>query len=92
MTARTGLRALCVLPIRLYQWCISPILPPGCRFHPTCSEYASEAILRHGILRGGWLALRRLARCRPFGGFGFDPVPPAAARTIDAVPQELSPS
>jgi putative membrane protein insertion efficiency factor len=75
------LRSLCVLPIRLYQRCISPFLPPGCRFLPTCSEYASEAILRHGIIRGGWMALRRLARCHPFGGFGLDPVPQTTERT-----------
>ena len=58
------LRGLCVLPIRIYQRCISPVLPPACRFYPTCSAYAVEAILRHGVLRGGWLALRRLASTR----------------------------
>ena len=67
---------LCVLPIRFYKYCISPILPPACRFLPTCSDYAREAILRHGVFRGGRLALWRLARCHPWGGSGFDPVPP----------------
>lgn len=80
----TGLaRRLCVLPIRLYQRCISPLLPPGCRFMPTCSAYAAEAILRHGIARGGWLALRRLMRCHPWGGSGYDPVPPPRRRPGD---------
>jgi putative membrane protein insertion efficiency factor len=71
------IRLLLVLPIRLYQYCISPVLPPACRFFPTCSAYATEAVLRHGVLRGGLLALRRLARCHPFGEYGYDPVPPA---------------
>lgn len=71
------LRRLFVLPIRLYQLFISPVLPPACRFYPTCSAYALEAIMTHGVLRGGWLALRRLARCHPWGGSGYDPVPPA---------------
>lgn len=72
------LRTLCVWPIRVYKYCISPLLPPACRFYPTCSEYAQEAILTHGVLRGSFLALRRLARCHPLGGHGYDPVPPAA--------------
>lgn len=61
--------------IRGYQRLLSPILPPACRYQPTCSNYAIEAIERHGALRGGWLALRRLARCTPWGGSGIDPVP-----------------
>ena len=61
--------------IRLYQILISPLFPSSCRFYPTCSEYAREAVLEHGVLRGTWLALRRLVRCRPFGPGGFDPVP-----------------
>jgi putative membrane protein insertion efficiency factor len=72
-------RNLFVLPVRIYQYCISPALPPACRFYPTCSAYAAEAVLRHGVLRGTFLALRRLARCHPFGGHGHDPVPPAAS-------------
>ena len=61
--------------IRIYQWLISPLLPRACRFAPSCSEYAAEAIALHGAARGGWLALRRLLRCHPWGGEGFDPVP-----------------
>ena len=61
--------------VRLYQIVISPWTPASCRFTPTCSSYAIEAIDRHGAPRGGWLALRRIARCHPWGGHGFDPVP-----------------
>jgi len=68
-------RRVAVLPIRFYQLCISPMLPPSCRFTPTCSQYAIEAVMRHGLLRGGWLAIRRILRCHPWGGSGYDPVP-----------------
>jgi putative membrane protein insertion efficiency factor len=61
--------------IRGYQRFISPGLPPACRFYPSCSQYAIEAIARHGALRGSWLAARRLARCHPFHPGGVDPVP-----------------
>ena len=67
-------RAL-VLLIRGYQIAISPALPPSCRFTPTCSQYAIEAISRYGALKGGWLAARRLSRCHPFHPGGPDPVP-----------------
>lgn len=69
------LRRLAILPIKFYQYCISPMKPPTCRFTPTCSAYAAEAIMRHGIVRGSWLAVRRLLRCHPWGGSGYDPVP-----------------
>jgi uncharacterized protein len=62
--------------IRLYQLVVSPVLPPACRYWPSCSEYAAEAIATHGALKGGGLALRRLLRCHPWGGSGVDPVPP----------------
>lgn len=62
--------------IRFYRVGISPLLPASCRFTPTCSAYAAEAIERHGAARGSWLALRRILRCHPFGGRGPDPVPP----------------
>ena len=68
-------RRVLVLPIRLYQRFISPFLPPTCRFSPTCSQYALEAVLEHGVLRGSWLALRRVLRCHPFSAGGYDPVP-----------------
>ena len=65
------------LPVRAYRLAVAPFLPAACRYEPTCSAYALEALARHGALRGGWLALRRLARCHPWGGFGYDPVPGA---------------
>lgn len=61
--------------IRLYQKIISPALPPTCRFYPSCSEYAYRAIVKYGVLKGGWLALKRLCRCHPFNPGGYDPVP-----------------
>jgi uncharacterized protein len=64
-----------IASLRAYKLLVSPALPPACRFTPTCSQYALEAIERHGALRGSWLALRRLARCHPFHPGGFDAVP-----------------
>jgi uncharacterized protein len=61
--------------IRLYQWTVSPLLGPTCRFYPSCSDYALQAIEQFGVLRGGWLAVKRLARCHPWDPGGFDPVP-----------------
>jgi uncharacterized protein len=61
--------------IRLYQRGISPYTPPSCRYFPSCSEYAAQAVTRYGLLRGGWMALRRLLRCHPFRPGGYDPVP-----------------
>ena len=61
--------------IRGYRAGVSPLLPPACRYTPTCSAYAAEAIARYGAGRGSWLALRRLLRCHPWGGTGYDPVP-----------------
>jgi len=72
-------RALATLPIRLYRALLSPILGQRCRFAPSCSAYAVEAIEHYGVVRGGWLALRRLARCHPWHQGGYDPVPPAAS-------------
>ncbi|GAC1439279.1 MAG: hypothetical protein NVSMB55_00240 [Mycobacteriales bacterium] len=69
--------ALLVLLIRGYRRAVSPLLGPRCRFAPTCSAYAHDALVRHGARRGGWLALRRIARCHPFNPGGHDPVPPA---------------
>jgi len=64
-----------ILLVRFYQLCISPLTPPSCRYTPTCSQYALEALRKYGPLKGTWLALRRLARCHPWGGSGYDPVP-----------------
>ena len=63
------------LPVRAYRLVLSPWVGQSCRFHPTCSAYALEALERHGALRGGWLTLRRIARCHPWGGSGIDNVP-----------------
>lgn len=67
---------LLIIPIRIYQLCISPLLPNSCRFTPTCSQYAIEALKIHGPIKGSWLTIKRLARCHPWGGHGYDPVPP----------------
>lgn len=69
------MKKLLILPIRLYQLFVSPMLPPACRFTPTCSQYAIEAIQKHGVLKGLYLAVRRILRCHPWGGSGYDPVP-----------------
>jgi putative membrane protein insertion efficiency factor len=66
---------LLVIPIKLYQILISPILGPNCRYHPTCSQYSIEAINRHGPFKGTWLAIKRISSCHPWGGSGHDPVP-----------------
>jgi uncharacterized protein len=71
---------LLIAPIRLWQWLGRPLFAPACRFTPGCSEYAVEALARHGALRGAALAARRLLRCNPWNAGGFDPVPPAKAR------------
>ncbi|MEX2219409.1 MAG: membrane protein insertion efficiency factor YidD [Phycisphaerales bacterium] len=67
-----------ILLIRAYQVILGPLLGGHCRFVPTCSHYALEAYRTHGPLRGSWLTLRRVVRCHPFGGHGYDPVPPRA--------------
>lgn len=66
--------------IRLYQLLISPWLPRSCRFQPTCSSYAIEALKVHGLFRGSWLAVRRISRCHPWGDTGYDPVPPKVSK------------
>ncbi|MGN0029154.1 MAG: membrane protein insertion efficiency factor YidD [Marinilabiliaceae bacterium] len=72
---RGAMSVLLILPIRFYQICISPLTPPSCRFTPTCSSYAIEALRKHGPAKGLYLAVKRILRCRPGGGFGYDPVP-----------------
>jgi putative membrane protein insertion efficiency factor len=75
LTKRSILAVVFLAIVRLYQIGISPLLGPRCRFQPTCSSYAAEAILRFGALKGGWLAIKRIGKCHPWGGFGYDPVP-----------------
>jgi putative membrane protein insertion efficiency factor len=72
-------RTLLAAVFRAYKRLLSPLLPPACRFHPSCSEYAAHAVEVHGVLRGGALAAGRLLRCNPWSAGGFDPVPPAPA-------------
>lgn len=74
-TLRRILSALLIAPIRFYRSAISPLTPPSCRFTPTCSQYAIEAISKYGPFKGLYLAVRRLLRCHPWGGSGYDPVP-----------------
>ncbi|HET7753316.1 MAG TPA: membrane protein insertion efficiency factor YidD [Anaeromyxobacteraceae bacterium] len=64
-----------VVFVRAYQWLVSPLLPPACRFYPSCSEYAVQALRRHGVLRGSLLTVKRLLRCQPLCEGGVDPVP-----------------
>ena len=68
--------------LRAYKYALSPMLPAACRYVPTCSEYAMEAVERYGALRGGWLAFCRVLRCHPLGGSGYDPVVKAAKRSL----------
>ena len=63
-----------ILAIRIYQTLISPLLPASCRFYPTCSDYTVQAIIKHGVKKGSWKALKRLSKCHPYNAGGFDPV------------------
>ncbi len=66
---------LLILLINFYRYAISPLIPPRCRYTPTCSQYALQAVQKYGALKGGWLAAKRIGRCHPWGGHGHDPVP-----------------
>ncbi len=90
MTAKpTAMARALTLPIVFYRRFISPLFGPVCRYQPTCSAYALQALRTHGALRGGWLALRRIARCHPFRPGGYDPVPPREGEgTPDLEPQQ----
>lgn len=83
MTASLAVRLL-TAPIRFYQRFVSPALPPSCRYVPTCSSYAVQALQDHGALRGTWLSIRRLGRCHPWHEGGLDPVPPVRERRSGA--------
>ena len=75
----SALKRLLALPllalVKFYQYCISPYTPPACRFTPTCSQYAVEALKKYGPIKGSWLTIKRLLRCHPWGGSGYAPVP-----------------
>ncbi len=71
----TPLQRIIIALLRIYQYCISPLLGPRCRFYPSCSAYSVEAIQRHGVLYGSWLTIKRLLKCHPLSCGGFDPVP-----------------
>lgn len=77
------MRAVLTRLIRLYQYIVSPLYPPCCRFHPTCSQYALEAVMRHGALKGSWLSLKRVLKCHPFHSGGLDPVPDVQPKKQD---------
>jgi uncharacterized protein len=86
---RALLVQLLLMPLRFYKWAISPLLPPMCRFHPSCSVYAMGAIAVHGPFKGSWLAARRVTRCHPFNAGGFDPVPPRGSGTAARSAQDV---
>ncbi|MFJ1574505.1 membrane protein insertion efficiency factor YidD [Pseudomonas sp. NPDC088322] len=79
------MRKLALVPIQFYRYAISPLMASHCRFYPSCSCYAYEAIENYGLLRGGWLAVRRLGRCNPWNDGGFDPVPPAPSSRTSSI-------
>ena len=72
---KTLLRKVFLLPVYFYRVFISPLTPPSCRYTPTCSQYMVEAVLKYGIFKGTWLGIKRILRCHPWGGSGYDPVP-----------------
>ncbi|ANV90199.1 membrane protein insertion efficiency factor YidD [Picosynechococcus sp. PCC 8807] len=80
------MKSLVLWSIKGYRRWISPLFPPSCRFQPTCSQYALEAVERFGVLRGSWLALKRLGRCHPFHPGGYDPVPHLCHHDLDNTP------
>ena len=72
---KKALRFLFLLPVYFYRYSISPLLPSSCMYTPSCSQYTIEAVKKHGIIKGGWLSLKRISSCHPWGGSGYDPVP-----------------
>lgn len=79
------IRKIFIFPIRIYQYCISPLYPARCRFYPSCSEYTAAAIEKHGVIRGIWLGTKRICRCNPWCEGGFDPVPETVEPCLRAV-------
>jgi putative membrane protein insertion efficiency factor len=77
------MRSVAVALIRLYKVTLSPLFAGSCRYMPGCADYMSEAITRFGVVRGGWLGTKRLCRCHPFGGHGYDPVPQQISKSRD---------
>lgn len=75
MLLKKGLLALLILPVKLYQYVLSPMIGPSCRYTPSCSQYTVEALRKHGPFKGLWLSLKRIVSCNPWGGHGHDPVP-----------------
>lgn len=75
MLLKKGLVALLILPVKLYQYVLSPMIGPSCRYTPSCSQYTVEALRKHGPFKGLWLSLKRIVSCNPWGGHGHDPVP-----------------
>ncbi|WP_417355798.1 membrane protein insertion efficiency factor YidD [Flavobacterium sp.] len=80
MTLRKIIITPFILLVRFYQGAISPFLPSACRYTPTCSQYTIEALQTHGLFKGGWLSIKRIASCNPWGGRGYDPVPERKCR------------
>jgi len=72
---KKALQFIFLLPVYFYRYSISPLIGPRCRYTPTCSQYAIEAVIKHGIIKGGWLSIKRISSCHPWGGSGYDPVP-----------------
>ena len=75
MKIKQILRHIVLFPVYFYRYSISPLKQPSCRYTPTCSQYTVEAVLKHGIIKGGWLSIKRITSCHPWGGSGYDPVP-----------------
>lgn len=75
VTDSLTMKVVLIFLIKIYQYVISPIIPASCRYVPTCSEYGIQAIQKHGTIKGGWLAAKRILSCHPWGGHGFDPIP-----------------
>jgi putative membrane protein insertion efficiency factor len=79
---RTFIRWLFLMPVRFYQLAISPLLGPRCRFQPTCSHYFVQAVEEWGVFKGGWLGLKRILKCHPWGPWGYDPVPRRQGKNV----------